>query len=73
MCALIKEFLFANTENYHGTVDERFKDLATQFSRFQDARSHEGGAALVVYFQGQKVVDILLVRNHKMKLGKLIL
>ena len=58
MCALIKEFLFANTENYHGTVDERFKDLATQFSRFQDARSHEGGAALVVYFQGQKVVDI---------------
>ncbi|WP_109439992.1 serine hydrolase domain-containing protein [Acinetobacter haemolyticus] len=55
---MIKEFLVANTQNYHGTVDERFKDLATQFSRFQDARSHQGGAALVVYFQGQKVVDI---------------
>lgn len=58
MRILIKEFLLANTQNYHGTVDERFLDLATQFSRFQDARSHQGGAALVVYFQGQKVVDI---------------
>jgi CubicO group peptidase (beta-lactamase class C family) len=58
MCALIKEILFADTHNYHGKVDHRFIDLATQFSRLQDARSHQGGAALVIYFQGQKVVDI---------------
>ena len=55
---MIKEILFADTHNYHGKVDERFIDLATQFSRLQDARSHQGGAALVVYFKGQKVVDI---------------
>jgi len=55
---LIKEILFADTHHYHGSVDERFIDLASQFSRLQDARSQQGGAALVVYFQGQKVVDI---------------
>lgn len=55
---MIKEILFADTHNYHGSVDERFIDLASQFSRLQDARSQQGGAALVVYFQGQKVVDI---------------
>ncbi|NNH86179.1 serine hydrolase domain-containing protein [Acinetobacter terrae] len=54
----IKEYIFANTENYQGQVDQRFKDLAKQFSRMQDARAEQGGAALVVYFQGQKVVDI---------------
>jgi CubicO group peptidase (beta-lactamase class C family) len=54
----IKEYIFANTENYQGQVDKRFKDLAKQFSRMQDARAEQGGAALVVYFQGQKVVDI---------------
>jgi len=55
---LIKEILFADTHHYQGSVDERFIDLASQFSRLQDARSQQGGAALVVYFQGQKVVDI---------------
>ena len=55
---MIKEILFADTQHYQGKVDERFVDLATQFSRLQDARSDQGGAALVVYFQGQKVVDI---------------
>src|SRR5699024_198550 len=54
----IKEYIFANTENYQGQTDERFQDLAKQFSRMQDARTDLGGAALVVYFQGQKVVDI---------------
>ena len=54
----IKEYIFANRDNYQGHVDKRFKDLATQFSRMQDARAEQGGAALVVYFQGQKVVDI---------------
>ncbi|MDN5511074.1 serine hydrolase [Acinetobacter sp.] len=54
----LKDYLFANTANYQGHVDERFIDLATQFSRMQDARTDLGGAALVVYFQGQKVVDI---------------
>lgn len=54
----IKEYLFANTAHYQGQVDERFIDLAKQFSRMQDARAEQGGAALVVYFQGKKVVDI---------------
>ena len=54
----IKEYIFANRDNYQGHVDKRFKDLATQFSRMQDARAEQGGAALVVYFKGQKVVDI---------------
>lgn len=54
----IKDYLFAQTDHYQGDVDPRFQDLVTQFSRFQDARSDQGGAALVVYFKGQKVVNI---------------
>ncbi|WP_180063531.1 serine hydrolase [Acinetobacter sp. YH16042] len=54
----LKEYLFAQKNNFQGTVDEAFQDLAAQFSRMQDARTHLGGAALVVYFKGQKVVDI---------------
>lgn len=54
----LTEILFADTHNYHGSIDERFYDLAEQFSRLQDARTEQGGAALAVYFQGQKVVDI---------------
>ena len=54
----VTEILFADKHNYHGYIDERFVDLATQFSRLQDARAEQGGAALAVYFQGQKVVDI---------------
>ena len=55
---MIKEILLADTHNYHGILDERFIDLAHQFSRLQDARTGQGGAALAVYFRGQKVVDI---------------
>ncbi len=29
-------------------------DLASRFSRLQHARTAQGGAALVVYFEGQK-------------------
>ena len=54
----LKEIIFANTHNYQGVVDPRFQDLAQLFSRLQDARVSHGGAALTVYFQGQKVVDI---------------
>ena len=54
----IRELIFANTNNYQGEVDPRFQDLAAQFSRLQDHRSQKGGAALAVYFQGHKVVDI---------------
>ena len=61
----IKEYIFANRDNYQGHVDKRFKDLATQFSRMQDARAEQGGAALVVYFQGQKVVDIYIGKKSE--------
>ncbi|QIC76282.1 beta-lactamase family protein [Acinetobacter indicus] len=54
----VKDYLRADIQNYRGSVEEPFKDLAHLFSRFQDARSTQGGAALVVYFQGHKVVDI---------------
>ena len=54
----IPEYLFAKRRNYKGDVDSRFIDLAKQFSQMQDARTGFGGAALVVYFQGEKVVDI---------------
>lgn len=54
----IKEFLTASTDNYQGQADPSFQDLAVQFSRFQGARAGQGGAALVVYHQGEKVVDI---------------
>lgn len=54
----LTEVFFGDMHNYCGSVDERFIDLAEQFSRLQDARTEQGGAALVVYFQGQKVVDI---------------
>lgn len=53
-----KQYLLAETDSYQGYVDERFQGLAEQFSRMQDARSDQGGAAVAVYFQGQKVVDI---------------
>ena len=54
----LTDIIFANTKNYQGYVDERFQDLAVQFSRLQDGRSENGGAALTVYFQNEKVVDI---------------
>ena len=54
----IPQYLFANQKNYKGYVDPRFKDLAKQFSQMQDARTGYGGAALVVFFQGEKVIDI---------------
>ena len=60
---MLKEILLADTHNYQGHVDNRFIDLATQFSRLQDSRTHQGGAALTVYFQGQKVVDIYTGRS----------
>ena len=54
----IKDILFADTQNFKGHTESKFQDLAQLFSRLQDARSTQGGAALTVYFQGQKVVDI---------------
>lgn len=54
----IKQFFSADTHNFNGIADERFIDLAQLFSRLQDNRAAYGGAALAVYFQGQKVVDI---------------
>lgn len=54
----ISKVVFADTHNYSGYVDPRFLDLAKQFSRLQDQRTEFGGAALAVYFRGEKVVDI---------------
>lgn len=54
----IQQLISANTDHFQGVVDERFIDLAQLFSKLQDTRSTLGGAALAVYFQGHKVVDI---------------
>lgn len=54
----ISALIFADTHHYTGHVDPGFLDLAKQFSRLQDQRNQYGGAALAVYFQGEKVVDI---------------
>ncbi|MFW1982948.1 serine hydrolase domain-containing protein [Acinetobacter guillouiae] len=61
----LTDIIFANTKNYQGYVDERFQDLAVQFSRLQDGRSENGGAALTVYFQNEKVVDIYTGKKSK--------
>lgn len=68
---MIKEILLVDTHNYHGILDERFIDLAHQFSRLQDARTGQGGAALAVYFRYQKVVDIYTGLKSQLKLGNL--
>ncbi len=60
-----KDIIFANTENYQGYVDERFQDLAHQFSRLQDGRTDFGGAALTVYFKNEKVIDIYTGKKSK--------
>ncbi|MEG2472260.1 serine hydrolase domain-containing protein [Acinetobacter sp.] len=54
----LKQLIFADTGNFQGYIDERFIDLAHLFSRLHDARTAYGGAALAVYFQGRKAVDI---------------
>ena len=64
----IKQYLSASTENYLGYVDPRFQDLAVQFSRFQDARAEQGGAALVVYHQGEKVLGIYTGKKSEQEL-----
>ena len=61
----LTDIIFANTKNYQGYVDERFQDLAVQFRRLQDGRSENGGAALTVYFQNEKVVDIYTGKKSK--------
>lgn len=55
---ILKQYLQANPNHYQGYVDPRFQSVAHLFSRLQDARSAYGGAACVLYFQGEKVVDI---------------
>lgn len=54
----LKDIIFADLQQYQGSVDPRFVDLAEQFSRLQVGRSEHGGAALSVYFQNELVVDI---------------
>lgn len=63
----LKEYLLADTQNFKGYVDPRFQDLATQFSRMQSPRANQGGAALAVYFQGEKVVDIFTGKKSESK------
>ena len=69
----LKAYLSASPNQYHGDVTENFEDLAKQFSRLQHPRMHQGGAALCVYFQGQKVVDIYIGKNQRQNNGKRIL
>ena len=53
--------IFQNPKTaYHGTVDPAFQELATCLSQLQADRLDQGGAAVVVYFRGEKVVDLYL-------------
>lgn len=61
----LTQYFSADTQNYHGILDERFHDLAVHFSRLQDARTDQGGAALAVYFVTQKVVDIFTGKKSR--------
>lgn len=54
----LKELIFADTQHYQGEVHPGFEDVAKQFSRLLQGSVDHGGAALAVYFQGDKVVDI---------------
>jgi hypothetical protein len=69
MCALIKEILFADTHNYHGKVDHRFIDLATQFSRLQDARSHQVALHWWYISKVRKLLIFLLVKISRTRLA----
>ncbi|MDQ8936705.1 serine hydrolase domain-containing protein [Acinetobacter rudis] len=54
----LTELIFADTQHFQGTVAPHFNDLAKQFSRLLQPGVEQGGAALAVYFRGEKVVDI---------------
>ena len=54
------KLLQARNDQFKGEVDPRFLDVAQLFSRFQDSRANEGGASVVVFFQGKKVLDIYI-------------
>lgn len=54
----LRDLILVEKHQYQGDVDPRFLDLANTFNRLQNGRNQFGGAALAVYFQGQKVVDI---------------
>ena len=59
MLQLIQQ-LRQNAKQYQGAVDDAFLDVAHVFSQFQAPRQAQGGAALVVYFQGKKVLDLYI-------------
>lgn len=54
----LTDLIFADVQHFQGEVDPRFEDLARQFSRLLQTDAERGGAALTVYYQGEKVIDI---------------
>lgn len=61
--------IFQNPKTaYHGTVDPAFQELATCLSQLQADRLDQGGAAVVVYFRGEKVVDLYLGQQSQQQL-----
>lgn len=54
----IREWILHGHQHYRGECSQNFTELAQLFSRLQASRLQQGGAALAVYFQGEKVVDI---------------
>lgn len=54
----LTDLIFADAQHFQGAVDPRFEDLAKQFSRLLHTDVERGGAALAVYYQGEKVIDI---------------
>lgn len=54
----LTDLIFADSQHFQGQVEPRFADLAKQFSRLLHNDVERGGAALAVYYQGEKVIDI---------------
>lgn len=64
---ILKKYIKADKNNFKGQCDPRFQHLAQHFSRLQHDRTSQGGAALAIYYQGEKVVDIFTGQHSSQK------
>lgn len=54
----LQAFWSAPTDRYQGSVAPEFLELAQLFSRLQAMRTQQGGAALCIYLNKEKVLDV---------------